>query len=43
MNKGIIKRRLDEESPFMSTENIIMAMVERKYSRQDAHEEIRYA
>ena len=26
----------------MATENVIMAMVEKGYSRQDTHEEIRY-
>jgi len=43
VNKAKIQQRIDEELPFMATENIIMAMVERGYSRQDTHEEIRYA
>lgn len=42
VNKAVIKRRIDEELPFMATENVIMAMVERGYSRQETHEEIRY-
>lgn len=38
---AVIKRRIDQELPFMATENIIMAMVEKGHSRQDTHEEIR--
>lgn len=37
----VIERRILEELPFMATENIIMAMVEKGASRQDCHEEIR--
>lgn len=37
----VIRRRVDAELPFMATENIIMALVEKGVSRQDAHEEIR--
>ncbi|ANZ75852.1 BA75_02223T0 [Komagataella pastoris] len=37
----VIERRIKSELPFMATENIIMAMVERGGSRQDCHEEIR--
>lgn len=37
----VIERRINEELPFMATENIIMAMVEKGASRQDCHEEIR--
>lgn len=36
-----IHARLMEELPFMATENIIMRLVTRGKSRQDAHEEIR--
>ncbi|KAL1306402.1 hypothetical protein AAFC00_005109 [Neodothiora populina] len=36
-----IESRLQEELPFMATENIIMALVKKGVSRQDAHEEIR--
>ena len=38
---AVIERRVEAELPFMATENIIMAMVEKGYSRQHAHEEIR--
>ncbi|QIW94668.1 hypothetical protein AMS68_000186 [Peltaster fructicola] len=38
---AVIKRRVEQELPFMATENIIMALVEKGISRQDAHEEIR--
>ncbi|KAH3673155.1 hypothetical protein WICPIJ_009889 [Wickerhamomyces pijperi] len=37
----VIERRIMGELPFMATENIIMAMVEKGASRQDVHEEIR--
>lgn len=37
----VIERRINAELPFMATENIIMAMVEKGASRQDCHEEIR--
>ncbi|GEQ72551.1 hypothetical protein JCM33374_g6238 [Metschnikowia sp. JCM 33374] len=37
----VIERRISAELPFMATENIIMAMVEKGGSRQDCHEEIR--
>lgn len=37
----VIERRISAELPFMATENIIMAMVEKGASRQDCHEEIR--
>ncbi|KAF2156249.1 putative adenylosuccinate lyase Ade13 [Myriangium duriaei CBS 260.36] len=36
-----IESRVQEELPFMATENIIMALVKKNVSRQDAHEEIR--
>ncbi|SMN22653.1 similar to Saccharomyces cerevisiae YLR359W ADE13 Adenylosuccinate lyase, catalyzes two steps in the 'de novo' purine nucleotide biosynthetic pathway [Maudiozyma saulgeensis] len=37
----VIARRIKSELPFMATENIIMAMVEKNASRQDVHEQIR--
>lgn len=37
----VISRRINAELPFMATENIIMAMVERGASRQECHEQIR--
>lgn len=37
----VIERRIMSELPFMATENIIMAMVEKGGSRQECHEEIR--
>lgn len=42
VNSAVIRQRIDLELPFMATENIIMAMVDKGYSRQDAHEHIRY-
>jgi len=41
VHPAIINRRIQSELPFMATENIIMALVEKGVSRQDAHEEIR--
>jgi len=41
VNKAVIKQRIDLELPFMATENVIMAMVDKGFSRQDTHEEIR--
>jgi len=37
----VIERRIMGELPFMATENIIMAMVEKGANRQEVHEEIR--
>lgn len=37
----VISRRIKSELPFMATENIIMAMVEKGASRQEVHEKIR--
>ncbi|KAK9459972.1 L-Aspartase-like protein [Lipomyces oligophaga] len=37
----VIQRRINSELPFMATENIIMAMVQKGASRQDCHENIR--
>ncbi|MDD5308711.1 MAG: adenylosuccinate lyase [Deltaproteobacteria bacterium] len=41
VHPAAIRRRLDEELPFMATEEILMAAVERGASRQEAHEVIR--
>ena len=38
---AVIQRRIDEELPFMATENFIMKMVAKGASRQAAHERIR--
>lgn len=38
---AVIRRRIDEELPFMATENIIMAMVRAGGDRQEVHEQIR--
>jgi adenylosuccinate lyase len=37
----VIARRINQELPFMATENIIMAMVKKGGDRQEAHERIR--
>jgi adenylosuccinate lyase len=37
----VIKRRIDQELPFMATENIIMEMVKKGGDRQEVHEKIR--
>lgn len=37
----VIERRIMSELPFMATENIIMAMVQKGGDRQECHEEIR--
>lgn len=39
---AIIQKRIDMELPFMVTENIIMSLVAKGQSRQDAHEHIRW-
>lgn len=41
VNEKVIKKHIDEELPFMATENIIMESVKRGGDRQDLHEEIR--
>ncbi|KAI3650513.1 hypothetical protein MP228_003994 [Amoeboaphelidium protococcarum] len=38
---NVIKKRIEQELPFMATENIIMAMVKCGGSRQECHEKIR--
>ena len=38
---AVINNRLQQELPFMATESMIMRMVEKGGSRQEAHEEIR--
>ena len=38
---AMIKSQLDQELPFMATENIMMKLVAHGVSRQDAHEQIR--
>ncbi|GAU88949.1 hypothetical protein RvY_01555 [Ramazzottius varieornatus] len=37
----VIARRIQQELPFMATENIIMAMVTKGGNRQDCHEKVR--
>ncbi|KAI8639761.1 adenylosuccinate lyase [Parasitella parasitica] len=37
----VIERRIQQELPFMATENVIMAMVKKGGDRQECHEEIR--
>jgi adenylosuccinate lyase len=37
----VIERRIQQELPFMATENIIMAIVKKGGDRQKAHEKIR--
>ncbi|KAI7876090.1 adenylosuccinate lyase [Lichtheimia hyalospora FSU 10163] len=37
----VIERRINQELPFMATENIIMAMVKKGGDRQECHEQIR--
>lgn len=41
VNKAIIDQRIALELPFMATENVIMAMVDKGISRQETHEQIR--
>ncbi|KAF2171844.1 hypothetical protein M409DRAFT_50474 [Zasmidium cellare ATCC 36951] len=41
VNKAVINQRIEQELPFMATENVIMAMVDKGKSRQEVHEEIR--
>ena len=38
---AVIRRRIDEELPFMATEDLLMAMVQAGADRQEAHEQIR--
>lgn len=41
INKAVIDKRLNEELPFMATENIIMDAVKKGGNRQELHEHIR--
>ncbi len=41
INEKVIQKHIDEELPFMATENIIMESVKQGGDRQDLHEEIR--
>ncbi|KAG9510735.1 Adenylosuccinate lyase, partial [Fragariocoptes setiger] len=41
VNRAVIERNLNEVVPFMATENIIVAMVQRGADRQVCHEKIR--
>ena len=41
LNKAVINKRLNEELPFMATENIIMDAVKNGGNRQELHEHIR--
>ena len=41
VNEKVIEKHINEELPFMATENIIMEAVKRGGDRQDLHEEIR--
>ena len=41
VNKKMIEKHLNEELPFMASENILMAEVKRGGDRQELHEEIR--
>ena len=41
VNEGMVKKHLDDELPFMMTENIMMKEVENGASRQEVHEIIR--
>ena len=41
VNKAVVDKRINEELPFMATENVIMAMVRAGGDRQECHEKIR--
>ena len=41
VNRKVIKKHLDDELPFMATENIMMQAVKKGGNRQEIHEEIR--
>merc|ERR1719402_71401 len=41
VHKAVINKHIEEELPFMATENIIMAVVQAGGSRQECHEQVR--
>jgi adenylosuccinate lyase len=41
VNRSVIRRAVDDQLPYMATENLIMACVSRGGDRQEAHETIR--
>ncbi len=41
VNEGVIRRRIEQELPFIATENILMAAVKAGGDRQEVHEKIR--
>ena len=41
VNKKVIEKHINDELPFMATENIIMELVKKGGNRQDIHEQIR--
>ncbi len=41
VNKKVIEKHINDELPFMATENIIMELVKKGGNRQEIHEEIR--
>jgi adenylosuccinate lyase len=41
INRGAIKRKIREQLPYLASEEIILAMVEKGFDRQKIHEELR--